>query len=59
MKYTTPLLVSLLAVAPAASVKLANRQVPQEQSYRIYLQIVQEYLTLDNPLGIVGPSSAS
>lgn len=54
MKYTT-VLTSLLALASASPVKHAKRQVPQEQSHLIYLQIVQEFLILDNPLGILDP----
>lgn len=55
MKYTSSILVSLLALASATPVKVAKRQVPQEQSHSIYLQIVQEFLILDNPLAILDP----
>ncbi|SPO04025.1 related to cell wall mannoprotein [Cephalotrichum gorgonifer] len=55
MKYQNPVLISLLAVASATPVKVTKREVPQEQSHNIYLEIVREFLNLDNPLGIVDP----
>lgn len=54
MKCAT-VLASIMALASASPMRVAKRQVPQEQSHSIYLQIVQEFLVLDNPLGILDP----
>src|SRR5690606_37872255 len=34
---------------------IAKRQVPHERAHDLYLQIVQEFLQLDNPLQILDP----
>lgn len=55
MKYTT-VLISLLATAASATPHgLAKRQVPQELSHAIYLEIMRDFLNLDNPLQILDP----
>lgn len=50
---------SVIAVAALASLSdarhIIKREVPQEHSHNIYLDIVREFLSLDNPKSIVDP----
>ncbi|KAJ2907068.1 hypothetical protein MKZ38_008636 [Zalerion maritima] len=53
MKYQ---IVAAAAMAGIAQGRLImKREVPQEHSHNIYLDIVREFLALDNPKGIVDP----
>ncbi|CAI4211919.1 unnamed protein product [Parascedosporium putredinis] len=54
MKYQGQVTAALVAAA-AANPVIMKRQVPQEQSHLIFLQITKEFLDLNNPLGIVDP----
>ena len=54
MKYQNQVVAALLGLASANPV-IHKREVPQEQSHLLYLQIVKEFLDLNNPLGIVDP----